>query len=255
MERVAATLAAGLALAAAGEARAQIQPEPDWRANVAAAAEWAETRTGPTSFALVDERGRLRGRLASRVYPSASLLKPMLLLAYLRRGAVARRSLGDDECALLGPMIRRSTNAPASYLVRLLGAEPLHRLATRGGMEHFRLRAPWGLSETTARGQARLFRRLDVVAPERHSAYARRLFATVVVAQRWGVPVVAPPGWDVFLKGGWGSGTGRVTHQVALLERDGARISLAILTRDNGSHAYGVATIEGVARRLLRGVR
>ena len=30
-----------------------------------------------------------------------------------------------------------------------------------------------------------------------------------------------PPGWTIHFKGGWGSGTGLVTHQSALLRRDG----------------------------------
>ena len=74
-------------------------------------------------------------------------------------------------------------------------------------------------------------------------------------SQRWGIPPAKPAGWRIFLKGGWGAGTGWVTHQAALLERGERRISLTILTRDNPSHAYGTRTIEGVARRLLRGVR
>ena len=251
---IAALVVLGM-VAAAGATEAQTGPEPDWGANVAAAAAFAETRAGPTSFALVDEQGRLRGRLASRLYPSASLLKPMLLVAYLDRPRVRRQALTPDERALLGPMIRRSANAPASYLVRLLGAPPLDRLAARAGMGHFRLRSPWGLSEVTARGQARFFRRIDRLTPERHRAYARSLLAGVVPSQRWGIPPARPAGWRIFLKGGWGSGTGWVTHQAALLERGERRISLAILTRDNPSHAYGTRTIEGVARRLLRGVR
>ena len=252
-----ALLAAALVTAfpTTGSAGAESPAGPDWAANVAAASGFAATRAGPTSFALVDGRGRLRGRLAGRVYPSASVLKPMLLAAYLNRPDVRGRALTVEERALLGPMIRRSANPPASYLVRLLGAGPLHRLAARGGMDHFRLRSPWGLSETTARGQALFFRRMGALTPARHRAYARRLLSGVVPGQRWGVPRVAPAGWKVFLKGGWGSGTGWVTHQVALLEHGERRLSLAVLTRDNPSHAYGVATIEGVARRLLRDLR
>ena len=63
-----------------------------------------------------------------------------------------------------------------------------------------------------------------------------------------------PDRYRIFFKGGWGSGTGRVTHQVALLERGETRISLAILTEFNPSHRYGTATIRGVAAHLLRGV-
>ena len=73
-------------------------------------------------------------------------------------------------------------------------------------------------------------------------------------SQRWGVAQVAPEGWHLFFKGGWGSGTGLVDHQVALLTHGRTRISLAITTRFNPDHAYGKQTLRGVARRLLRGL-
>ncbi|HEX2231774.1 MAG TPA: M15 family metallopeptidase, partial [Thermoleophilaceae bacterium] len=40
-------------------------------------------------------------------------------------------------------------------------------------------------------------------------------------------------------------------HEVALLERDGKRFSVAVLTDGNPSHEYGTQTLRGVARRLL----
>jgi hypothetical protein len=59
------------------------------------------------------------------------------------------------------------------------------------------------------------------------------------------------PGWRVYFKGGWGSGTGAVDHQVALLARGEERIAVAVFTAANGSHAAGKQTLEGVFRRLL----
>ena len=72
--------------------------------------------------------------------------------------------------------------------------------------------------------------------------------------QRWGIAQVQPSGWRLYFKGGWGSGTGWVDHQVALLTRGDQRVSVAILTYHDGTHAYGLATLRGIAARLLRGL-
>ncbi|HMI81523.1 MAG TPA: hypothetical protein VK480_07025, partial [Solirubrobacterales bacterium] len=61
-------------------------------------------------------------------------------------------------------------------------------------------------------------------------------------------------GWKLFLKGGWGSGTGLVDHQVALLKHRHRRVALAIFTELDPDHAYGKRTLRGVAARLLRGL-
>jgi hypothetical protein len=244
-------------LAALGSpAAAQAQTEPRWNANVKRATAYAQTRAGIESFVIRDESGVKHGWNGTRVYGSASVLKAMLLTAYLRRPSVRGRALRDDERALLDPMIRRSANEPASYLVNLMGAGPLNRLALRSGMDHFRLKRPlWGLSEITARGQSRFFRKIESLLPDRHREYAMGLLNTIVPEQRWGIPPVKPPGWKIYFKGGWGSGTGLRTHQVALLRRgEKRRISLAILTEGNPNHAYGIETIRGIAKRLLRGL-
>jgi hypothetical protein len=230
--------------------------EPNWDANKQRAIAYAQTRAGVESFVIFDEHAVRHGWRTYRVYGSASVLKAMLLVAYLHRPSVRGRALTDRERALLEPMIRWSANEPASYLVSLMGAGPLNRLARRAHMGHFRLVTPlWGLSEITALGQARFFRRIDKLLPPRHRAYALNLLNTIIPAQRWGIPPVKPPGWRIYFKGGWGAGTGLRTHQVALLRRGKTRrISLAILTEGNPSHAYGIETIEGIAKRLLRGV-
>jgi Beta-lactamase enzyme family len=241
------------ALLAAGSAQA-FGPAT-WSSRVAAARAYAEGRAGVIAFAVVDERGRLHGYRASAVAPSASVLKAMLLVAYLRKNSVRHRALTDYERGLLGPMIRRSDNAAASTVLGLIGSSGVMRLAEKAGMTQFRLVTPiWGLSEITPRDQARYFERIDYYVPVRHRRYAMHLLASIVASQWWGVAKVAPPDWNLYFKGGWGSGTGRVDHQVALLTLGGTRISLAITTRFNPDHAYGKRTLRGVAARLLAGL-
>jgi hypothetical protein len=79
-------------------------------------------------------------------------------------------------------------------------------------------------------------------------------WAHIVPSQRWGIGRLKLPGWRLYFKGGWGSGSGRVDHQVAFLESGRTRIALAIFTEFDGSHHYGKRTLRGVAARLLRGL-
>ena len=222
---------------------------------MAAAERYAEGRAGTISFAVVDEAGRLHGYDARAIAPSASVLKAMLLVAYLRRDDVRDRALEQWERDLLAPMIRRSDNAAATRMVALVGEARLNALADAAGMNHFRLRWPiWGQSEVTPRGQARFFARVDQLVPAAHRRYAMRLLATVIPAQRWGVGRVPHAGWRLYFKGGWGSGIGLVDHQVALYRADGERFSFALFTRFDPDHEYGKETLRGLAARLLRGV-
>jgi hypothetical protein len=76
----------------------------------------------------------------------------------------------------------------------------------------------------------------------------------VIRPQRWGIGRVVPLGWTLYLKGGWGSGSGRVDHQVALLRHGRHRIALALFTQFDPDHAYGKRTLRGLASRLLEGL-
>jgi hypothetical protein len=246
---VLAVVAAAFA-STAGPARAIA--EPAWSARIEAAEQYVGRREGWISFALLDEAGRMRGHRSRAAVPTASLLKPMLLVAYLRMPSVRGRGLTPFERSVLGPMIRRSDNGAVATMFPRVGAARMYALARLAGMERFRLAWPvWGLSQTTARDQARFFYRIDRLVPKRHRAYALELLRTIVPWQRWGVGRVAHPGWRLYFKGGWGSGTGLVDHQVALLKTTGGRIAVAITTRFNPDHAYGKRTLRGLAARLV----
>jgi hypothetical protein len=186
--------------------------------------------------------------------PSASVVKAMLMVAYLRRGDVRSRELTGADRALLAPMIRRSDNVTATRIFGLIGQDGLRRLGRAARMRDLATHPIWGLTRISAADQARFFLRIDGYVPARHRAYAMELLETVVPSQRWGVGRVQPHGWRLYFKGGWGSGSGAVDHQVALLTRGRVRVALAILTTANPSMAYGSLTLEGTARRLLRGL-
>jgi hypothetical protein len=121
-------------------------------------------------------------------------------------------------------------------------------------MRDFTYNSVWGLSRTSSRDQAHFMRRFERFVPRRHRHYAWHLLRNIVPSQSWGIGRVRPRGWKLYFKGGWGSGSGAVDHQVAVLRRHGERVSVAILTESDGSHAYGKQTLEGMAGRLLRGL-
>jgi beta-lactamase class A len=252
VRRTAAT--ALLLLALAAPAAAAGAPPPHWRPDMAAARTWAAKRAGDVSFAVRTERRGWSWRAATP-YRSASIVKAMLLVAYLRRPDVRRRSLNAGERALLDPMIRRSDNRAADAIHARVGLPALSALGRRAGMRHFVPHPAWGGSTVTAVDQARFFLRIDRLVPRRHRAYAMKLLRGIVPSQRWGIPEARPRGWRIAFKGGWGKGvTQQVDHQAALLTNAGLRVSIAVMTADNPSDAYGAATLRGVAARLLRGL-
>jgi hypothetical protein len=68
----------------------------------------------------------------------SDVLKAMLLVAYLDRRSVARRSLNGYDCSLLAPMITRSDNPAARTIRSIVADSALYRLARRVGMSSFR---------------------------------------------------------------------------------------------------------------------
>jgi hypothetical protein len=239
-----------LLLSAWFAAPAVAQERYPWNARVGSAGEFAADRSGRVSFAVVSPDGRIRGRNLHARYPSASVVKAMLLVAYLNEPGVRGRDLRRADKALLRPMVTRSDNGTATRVRNIVGNDALARLARRVRMRDFATtRGSWGGTQISAYDQARFFWRIDAYVPGRHRRYARALLSGITAKQRWGLPRVRPDGWTLYFKGGWVPP--RRVHQVALLERGDARIAIAVLTDGDPSFRYGRATIAGVGERLL----
>jgi hypothetical protein len=215
---------------------------------IASARRYARSRAGTVAFAAIDGSGRVRGLRRTVGFPSASVVKAMLLVAALR--AAGDGPLPDTQRGLLEPMIARSENKAAYAIYNQVGATGLFRVARAAGMRRFALPALFDARIDPA-DQARFFRTIDRRVPPRHRAYTRRLLSSIVSWQRWGIPPASRERRRVrtFLKGGWRAG---LVHQVALLQRGEQRLGLAILTSGQPSQAYGQQSVEGVARRVLR---
>ena len=207
---------------------------------------WARRRAGTVAFAVAREGRPIRGLAIHRRYPSASVVKAMLALAVLR--AAGDRLLTAGERALLRPMIVVSDNDAATAVYASVGAGALYAIARAARMTNFDVAYNWADAQLTAHDQVRLFMRIDRLTPRRHRGYFRHLLASIAPWQRWGIaPVAARRGFHVMFKGGWRTG---IFHQVALLEREGKRVALAVLTR-SADHGYGRETQAGIAARLL----
>lgn len=252
--RVSPYLLAALALTCglASPAAARVARPAPWHPDIAAARRYAKRRAGEVAFAVIDQQGRMSGYRMAETAPAASVFKVMLLVAFLRMRD--HRGLSSHDRALLGPMIRRSDSVAATEVRNIVGRARVERVARVAGMRDFQYQSIWGLSRTSPRDQVRFMDHLMSYIPGAHRAYAGYLLSHVIRAQRWGIGRVVPRGWKLFLKGGWGSGSGRVDHQVALLERGGSRVALALFTQFDPDHAYGKATLRGLASRLLAGL-
>lgn len=228
----------------------------EWVPGTAAAKRFIDRRPGRARFSLHDATsGRRWDYRATEPVKCASLMKTLLLATYLRSSAVRDRKLTERDRKYLRPMIRESANDPASALYVKLGGDAIARTARAAGMGTIQPNPHWGMTRTTARQQVALFSRLPDLFPERHREYAMGLLATIVPAQRWGIGQVELPGnWQLYFKGGWGSGTGAVDHQTALLMNGEQRLILSITTTDNPNHQSGKKTLKGVAERLLAGL-
>ena len=240
-----------LVLAAALPAAARAVPpgaEPSLVAlgGIQDARDYARARAGTVGFAVAFPDGRIRGLNLDHWFYSASVVKAMLALEVVREAS--HRRLTATERALLHPMITVSDNNAASAVYRRVGGAGLYRVAHAAHMTHFADVGNWADAHITPADQARLFLRIDKLAPERHRRYLRGLLGSIAPYQRWGIaPVAAARDFHIMFKGGWRN---NISHQVALLERDGQRLALAVLT-SGASDGYGRLTETGVAERVL----
>jgi hypothetical protein len=225
-----------------------------WQPGVRAAIAYAHTRAGDVSFAVRTEH-RAWGWRVERTVPSASVLKAMLLVAYLDDPRVRDRPLKAADDRLIDPMIERSDNEAATRVLEFDGAPGVYGVARRAGMRRFTLDDEiWGLSRIDAADQARFFLHIDREVVPRHRAVAMHLLASVIPSQRWGIGRLRLPGWKLYFKGGWGAGTGEVEHQSILLLHGSIRVAASVLITSSPSHAYAKRTLQGTFEALLRHV-
>ena len=115
----------------------------------------------------------------------------------------------------------------------------------------------WGLTQITASDETLLLRLLlaeNKVLDTSSRDYALSLMAHVIPAQRWGVPAGAPTSLTVHVKNGWLplATHGWRIHSIGCFTGHGGGYSIVVLTQDNPTMAYGIATIEAIAEVINR---
>ena len=213
-----------------------------------AAFAWAAGRAGRVAVAVVDSRGRLYGYHADEGFMSASVVKVMLLVAYLRGHDTVSAGMRD----VLQRMIEHSDNDAADLVYGIVGRGGLERVAKLAGMKGFKTTGAWITTRITAADMALFFRDMHTWLPSRQRSFADRLLSHITPYQCWGIPAAARPlGYRVYFKPGW-LGAWVLAHEAARLERGNVRLGLAVLTDDNPYESYGKDTVAGVTARLLR---
>ena len=229
--------------------RLRVLPVFPAAADIGSAAKWLQTRSGAVGFAVIDDRGVLRGYHLDVRFASASVVKAMMLVDYVR----THQSISSATRMRLARMIIVSDNAAASAIFHVVGAQGCYACARLTGMTHFSVGSVWWLAQITAADQARLFASMDTFVPLQYRTWVRYLFSHITPAHCWGIPKVArPAGWTVFFKGGYMPyGSGIVVHEASRLERHGVAFSLVVLTSGRESLSYGTVTLRGATARVL----
>ncbi len=196
---------------------------------------------------------------SSEHFDSASVVKVTILGALLRKAEDQHRYLTGTEAALARAMITRSDNNAASALWAELGRSYLQHFLNVAGMTHTFLGpgGAWGLTQITAYDQVLLLRLLlnqNAVLDTPSRSYALSLMAQVIAFQRWGVPAGAPASLTVHVKNGWlpRATHGWRIHSIGCFTGHGGGYSIVVLTQDNPTMAYGITTIEAIARAINR---
>jgi beta-lactamase class A len=192
-------------------------------------------------------------------FDSASVVKVTILGALLRKAQDQHRYLTSTEAAEARAMITKSDNNAASALWSELGRSYLQHFLSLAAMTQTVLGpgGSWGLTQITAYDQIKLLRLLllsNSVLDTASRNYALSLMAQVISAQRWGVPAGAPASLTVHVKNGWLSRAthGWRIHSIGSFTGGGPAYSIVVLTQDNPTMSYGIATIEAIARAINR---
>jgi beta-lactamase class A len=227
------------------------------------AAEFLDGREGPRGAAVVvPSRGTIYTYNGDELTPMASVAKVTIMVTVMDKAVREKRALTEWEMQMLRPMITVSDNDSATALWEYVGGGA----AVEATLQAMGLTATkpnpmeaWGASRSTPRETALLFTKLALgeILDEERRTLALELLGAVIPDQTWGVLAGVPTdqperaviaikdGWNPTQGGWWVNSAGLV---LPLIDRPA--YAMAVLTRQQPTMEYGIATIEGVASRV-----
>jgi hypothetical protein len=183
-------------------------------------------------------------------------VKVDILATLLHEEQATSTPLDADDESLATGMIEESDNDDATDLWNEVGGpSAIARFDSLAGLTDT---APntegyWGETMTTALDQIRLLE--HVVLPNglldaASRAYEVGLMENVIPYDRWGVCAGPPAGVTVALKNGWVpivDGNWQI-NSIGYVNGEGRSYLVSVLTNENPTEGYGIATIEGMSR-------
>jgi hypothetical protein len=199
---------------------------------------------------------------------TASIVKVEIMGTALQEAAAAGRALPAAEAELMPSMIENSDNDSATALLADVGGPAaLARFDRSAGMTDTTPSTlalipgtslpGWGLTTTTALDEVTLVSKFaypNAVLSGASRHYGLSLMEHVEADQDWGVSGGVPAGTTVALKNGWlplGPSDWQV-NSIGWIFGHGRNYVLAVLTRGSPTEAYGIETVETIARDVYR---
>jgi hypothetical protein len=186
----------------------------------------------------------------------ASVEKVDILATFLREHEVADSPLDQEATILTTQMIEDSNDDDATDLWDDEGGSTaVAHFNTLAGLTSTvpNTEGYWGESMTTAADQVQLLKQVvfpNSLLDDASRSYELDLMEHVFPSQRWGVSAGPQPGTTVALKNGWVpivDGNWQV-NSVGYIDGEGRQYLIAVLTNENATEDYGIATIEGLSR-------
>jgi hypothetical protein len=190
---------------------------------------------------------------------TASTVKVDILATLLKEAQDAGRPLSALEQMLAVPMIEQSLDSAADALWVEVGPAAIGAFERAAGMTQTVPAGDgiWGTTTTTALDRIAMLRQLVFPGPLLTNAsrsYVLNLMEHVTPSQAWGVSGGVPAGVNVALKNGFSIIVGWQINSMGWIHGQGRNYLMAVLTDHNPTEAYGIETINDMARLVWNGL-